>query len=616
MRGNDGKLYISKPSKLNVFSWRPVRNASASKAPARRSRRSRKSPQATRAKNPRRKNPSRRAQGRTLKGRDVRHYVLTDPAILGVTSTGDVDDIVAILYAGLTLKDNVTFIICDDDDEHTRFNLFYKRIGHSLHELFGCSFMKESDIEGNMFGGTVVHMHSQIETTTAESIIGSAFAKLFVQGNAKNAYNLLKSGGPQLFEFMQTRNPRVEAFSTEETSFTISYDAEVRASLKPVLQHVYDNLFQFEVRKKIGLAAHIGGLVDRLYSDTGLNGEPGNGIKPFKHVIDTLRIREQDLPATLVTALDASTARSNAAADSKRNLRDIVVILNKYCNYEDLIRDGRLPHMGNLGEVQVRAGVDAKIRAIFETGRSTPLFDFAAMYWALNGKEAPKETLQDYVTGMLVEISRTPLPIRAAPPPPPEKQLGGGVADEDVVYMDENICILRPDARAGALCVTRIYSSGIDCETGINKQHYENPRRRNNIFFRAATRLNPGIVRQPVHWVDELKAYFEPSDLQPKEVRPDDGTIISRVFPNNGMAVIRVDPYRTSIFYSERCMSLPNMGENMKPDWTYADFLRASTGTAKIGYGTIQSSMIDDLYARNVDGYIAPYCRLFLLQRL
>jgi hypothetical protein len=34
------------------------------------------------------------------------------------------------------------------------------------------------------------------------------------------------------------------------------------------------------------------------------------------------------------------------------------------------------------------------------------------------------------------------------------------------------------------------------------------------------------------------------------------------------------------------------------------------------GYGTIQSSMIDDLYARNVDGYIAPYCRLFLLQRL
>ena len=137
-----------------------------------------------------------------------------------------------------------------------------------------------------------------------------------------------------------------------------------------------------------------------LYN-TGLNDQPGNGIKPFKHVIDTLRIREQDLPAKLVAALDASTALSNAAADSKRNLRDIVVILNKYCNYEDLIRGGQLPHMGNLGEVQVRAGVHPDIRAIFETGRSTPLFDFAAMYWALNGKQAPKETLQEHVTGTL-----------------------------------------------------------------------------------------------------------------------------------------------------------------------------------------------------------------------
>ena len=161
-------------------------------------------------------------------------------------------------------------------------------------------------------------------------------------------------------------------------------------------------------------------------------------------------------------------------------------------------------------------------------------------------------------------------------------KLGGGVIDEDVVYMDDHICILRPDARAGALCLTRIHSSGIDCETGINKQHYGTAFRRNNIFFRAATRLNPGIVRQPVHWVDELAAYFEPSDLQPKRVRPDDGSFVSRLYPNEGMAVIRVDPYRTSIFYSERRMLLPNMGENMKPDLTYDDFLYNSTGYHKI----------------------------------
>ena len=144
----------------------------------------------------------------------------------------------------------------------------------------------------------------------------------------------------------------------------------------------------------------------------------------------------------------------------------------------------------------------------------------------------------------------------------------------DVVYDDDWICILRPDAPRGVLCITRIYSDCIDAVDGIDKQSYPTEMRRNNVFFRAATKLNPGIMHQPVHWVDELATYFNSFELatyfnsfelQPSTFRP--GGIY-----NTGLAVIRVDPDRTAVYYSEHRVHSADP-ESVASRLTYADFL-------------------------------------------
>ena len=440
MQGNDNKLYISKPNVKGVFSW----HVHDGKARTRRSSRSqtsqRKSQQANNTKkSQKQKSPLRARRSRAKRhmnrsqtdqkigwvplhnrvrrthahpsqplfgGEDKHHYMFTDPAILGVTSTGDVDDVVAILYASLKLANNVTFVICDDDEACTRFKMFNTRLGNLLNRLFRCSFIKEDDIEKEALDDAVVHIYSQIKQTTAAYITESHFDKMFVQGNVKNAYNLLSEGGQIIFKFMQDQDEsKVQAFSTNDTNFTIFNEKRVHKGLHPTMQLVYNDLFLFEVRKKIGLAAHIKGLVDRLYSDTSNEGQPGNGIKAFKQIIKGMDIKATDLPASLREALQASTQESTPSHNTMGNLVALVAILNMYCNYDALIRDGKLPHMGNLGEVIVRENVASDIRDLFETGNSTPLFDFAAMHWALSGKQSSKENLAGEVTRTIHAIS-------------------------------------------------------------------------------------------------------------------------------------------------------------------------------------------------------------------
>jgi len=135
----------------------------------------------------------------------------------------------------------------------------------------------------------------------------------------------------------------------------------------------------------------------------------------------------------------------------------------------------------------------------------------------------------------------------------------------DVVYKDDQICILDPSAPRGVLCITRINWHCIDAVDGIDKQSYPTEMRRNNVFFHAATKLNPGIMHQPVHWVDELATYFESCEFQPSTFRP--GGIY-----NTGLAVIRVDPARTAVYYSEHRVHSADP-ESVASRLTYADFL-------------------------------------------
>ena len=133
---------------------------------------------------------------------------------------------------------------------------------------------------------------------------------------------------------------------------------------------------------------------------------------------------------------------------------------------------------------------------------------------------------------------------------------------DDIVFQSDNICILRPDCQAGALCFTRIYEDAIDCVNGIDKTKYpgySSYLRKHNIFFRCATKLNPGVVPHPVTLAGELNAYFESYNLKP--------------LSNRGIAVIRVDPDKTNIMYSEQRRLTP---DEAFPVMSYRQFLNES----------------------------------------
>ena len=92
--------------------------------------------------------------------------------------------------------------------------------------------------------------------------------------------------------------------------------------------------------------------------------------------------------------------------------------MNKYCDYESLLvqqtlPDGTsvpvLPNMGNVGVIIKKADVDPRISELFDIHpgfASTPLFDFASAYFALNGMVVkPVEELQQAVGASLLDLN-------------------------------------------------------------------------------------------------------------------------------------------------------------------------------------------------------------------
>ena len=190
---------------------------------------------------------------------------------------------------------------------------------------------------------------------------------------------------------------------------------------------------------------------------------------------------------------------------------------------------------------------------------------------------------------------------------PEERQpiRGGGTTmsmptSPDIVFEGNDICILKPDCEAGALCFTQMHEDAIDCVNGIDKRKcpgYSSytDLRKNNIFFRCATKLNPGVVPHPVTLKDELEAYFELYNFTPVQ--------------KEGMVVIRVDPDKTNIMYSEQRILTPGKAS---PVMSYTKFLNESKldklhGSLKHTNAEIvypSSSMPSDwfVYCRGVGG--------------
>ena len=329
------------------------------------------------------------------------HVVFTDPSIMGITSTGDVDDIFAILWASMKWGPAVIFVICDDDENNGRFTHFMDQYGKELEGRYGSKFIPESNLTPECLNKAILHVHAPVSERTATMIINTNYSHLFSQGDNAKVVNFKSSGGKRLFEFI-SNDPRSTMFSTIETSFTI-VKVDLGLERGSLAHRLHESAFEFQIRKTFGLAAHIPGLADRLYGDEdGPADGPGNGIKSFLNIIQYLSQGEEllELPPTIRKALDKTIA-PNAKQGTCDNIHNIVAVLNQYTDYENLLVDGMLPNMGNLDLLTPRAKINPRVRSAIETGVSTPLFDFAAMVFSVKGK-VDKSELRKMVVEMLL----------------------------------------------------------------------------------------------------------------------------------------------------------------------------------------------------------------------
>jgi hypothetical protein len=350
-------------------------------------------------------------------GSNGEHIIFTDPSIIGKTSTGDVDDIAAILYAALNLRNKVTFVICDDD-KLIRYNYFMYQYDKKI-KKYNCKVIKENDLKLEMLKDSILHIHAPVNRRTVELISNDTFNKVYLQGNTMQAVNL-KPSGETFFNFLfneeKIKSGKTIAYSTEETHFTIDYNEEFKNYyLTPFAQHIYSIFFEFETRKKIGTAATIPFLVNRLYSDTGLNNGPGSGIRPFKEIINKYLKpgnKKLDLSEELIVAVNTSLPLDKngehiADETTKVNVHNLIALLDMYCNYEKLLVNGLLPNMSQLGNIEKRQDCPEEIKKLFENGKTTPLFDFSAIVWSLQEEKCEKcdkGTLVKMVHKMLLEL--------------------------------------------------------------------------------------------------------------------------------------------------------------------------------------------------------------------
>ena len=360
--------------------------------------------------------------------------LFTDPSSLGVnkyySSTGDVDDLACIIYMSQKLKGNLSVVICDDDSGQ-RYSSFIDLIGEQLKTNYGIQTLKEVELT-DILPDTDIYIHAPILDSTAQKLSKNIqnINNVCTQGD-DTAVNFKNSQGAKNFisKFQEVKPENLHRYDTKETNFTLSYDPKFKQALTvPDVSEIYYNYFLFQQRKSFGTALGLGFLCDRLYSDTGFEGGPGNGIKKYKELIQTLKDEGKLLPLSgnLLKAFNNTIKHSKKTCllqDSEewktiyftecdlsaiQNGKDLISLMNLYCNYENLIVDDKLPNMGNLGNVQKREGVDERVSRLFDIVpgfTSTPLFDFASAYFSISGEITDKSTLIQAALQSLSELN-------------------------------------------------------------------------------------------------------------------------------------------------------------------------------------------------------------------
>ncbi len=343
------------------------------------------------------------------------NVLFTDPSSLGTneyyTSTGDVDDVACIIYMSQKLGEKLIVVICDDESGR-RHSSFISHLGGLLSAKHNITVIPEDHFSsGIMSEETTIYIHAPIKNSTADVLNSSKanISSIFTQGD-DSSVNFKNSEKAKLFLAEAAESGiSLNRFNTAETNFRIPYNSDFENSLtNPVCKKVYSDYFLFEKRKSFGTALHLGFLCNRLYSDTGFEGRPGNGINKYKDLIQELKNDPNfvfpELSGDLLTAFETTVEHGSCDPTAIQNGKDLISLMNLYCHYDRLIVDGKLPNMGNLGEIAKRSHVDSRVAEAFDAvSQSTPLFDFAAAYFALEGR-VEKDVLIEKVEKSLTDL--------------------------------------------------------------------------------------------------------------------------------------------------------------------------------------------------------------------
>ena len=91
-----------------------------------------------------------------------RHILFTDPWMR--MPTGDVDDILAIIYASIIWKSSLQVVICEDKNGNRLFH-FMTEWGSKLILLFGINVLSETDLSVKYLNDSILHLHAPITKT-------------------------------------------------------------------------------------------------------------------------------------------------------------------------------------------------------------------------------------------------------------------------------------------------------------------------------------------------------------------------------------------------------------------------------------------------------------------
>ena len=337
-----------------------------------------------------------------------RALLLTDPSVLGITSTGDVDDIAAILLLAQTYGENLTIVICDDANR-LRFNGFKDKYGDDIQATYGCTLIKETDVGGNLLPDTTVFVHAPTTAATSTWLTAQManINKIFTQGEESGRANFKNSPGMWALLNSPDVIGKTTFYRSNDTKFVINSQTVNLTDLHPKAKKALDDYYAFKRFARFGIPVGTTFLADMLYSDTGgpadYEGGPktiGNGIK--YNIPTILKLRgEGKMPAKdsaelieqlgeLDTALTNTYTGANPTTVS--NIRDSLWLLDQYCDYKSYLVDGQLPNMSNFKAIPLRrVPCDPDVQRLFEPDESTPLFDAASAAFGLNLVPVPTD---------------------------------------------------------------------------------------------------------------------------------------------------------------------------------------------------------------------------------